>query len=90
MSEKKMLIGSLSNDLYRVASLTFGGSHQGALRFFDESKKWTAPLLHHDLDEYIEKIVRTIDMMPNEKLTKDSAEDLLMYSVLLQNYSLRI
>jgi hypothetical protein len=90
MSETQMLIGSLSNDLFRVANLTQRGSIQGAMRFFEEAKRWCAQL---DVDDkqikpYIRKIVGEIHLASAQDVTLEKAEKYLMYGILLQNYSL--
>lgn len=85
-----MLIGSLSNDLYRVASLTFSGSTKSAVRFFQESKKWSNQLTHQDTADYIKKIIDDINTTNENQLSIEKAEALLMYSTLLQNYSLKL
>lgn len=88
MTEKKVLIGSLSNDLLRVANLTQRGSTTAAERFLQEAKKWANQLDAHELAEYIEEIVK--DVRSDTALTLETAEKFLMYSVLLQNYSLHV
>lgn len=87
MNETQMLIGSLSNDLLRVANLIHRGSNQGATRFFMEAKRWASQLSCKEVKPYIRKIVNEIDS-ENHVLSKDKAERYLMYSILLQNYSL--
>jgi len=87
MTEKQLLLGSLSNDLLRVANLTFRGSTVAAHKFMLEAKKWAAQLEDHKLKEYIAKIVQ--DVLIDANLTQDRAERLLMYSILLQNYTLK-
>lgn len=88
MTNTQMLIGSLSNDLLRVANLTHRGSHEGAKRFLTEAMRWSDQLRNKNTKPYIKKIIQDINLN-NKKLTKDRAEDLLMYSTLLQNYSLK-
>lgn len=88
MSDTTLLIGSLSNDLMRVASLYQRGSTQAACRFLDESKRWIQELREQQLKEYVAKIVADVSRLQNNDLTQEKAEDLLMYSVLLQNYTL--
>lgn len=90
MTDKKMLIGSLSNDLYRVASLTQRGSIQAANRFFAESQRWSNKLADHDLEKYIEKIISNLNSNNKIALDEAQAEKILMYSVLLQNYALHL
>jgi hypothetical protein len=86
MTETNLLIGSVSNDLYRVASLIHRGSDKTAARFLQESKRWTKELRHHPLKPYLKKIIQDIDQ--SHDLSLESGEKYLMYSVLLANYTL--
>lgn len=88
MTNKKMLIGSLSNDLMRVASLTQRGSDQAAQRFFLEAKKWAKELSKYKFKSYILQIIKDIQSETN--LSIEKAEKFLMYGILLQNYSLHL
>ena len=91
MNSQKLLIGSLSNDLYRVAELTQRGSLKAANKFLDQAGRWVKELQKEDLKQYIAKII--IDLaskMKVSKLNSQTAEKYLMYSVLLQNYTLRL
>jgi hypothetical protein len=89
--DKRLLIGSLSNDLYRVANLSYRGSTKAAERFFIESKRWTADLKNTALKKHARNIIDDLDHLTLESLTfQETAEKLLMYSVLLQNYSLHL
>lgn len=90
MTNTKLLIGSLSNDLYRVATLSYRGS-SAAPRFFEESKRWTKELGNHEVRPYIRKILSDVNS-PKYSLDslKDHAETFLMYSILLQNYALHM
>lgn len=86
-NDTHMLIGALSNDLFRIANLTQRGSFDASVRFIQESKKSTALLLHKNLPDYIEKIVKEIDET-DEKINLQKAEKFLMYGILLQNFCL--
>ncbi len=88
MTDKKMLIGSLSNDLMRVATLTQRGSNQAAQRFFIEAKKWAKELGKYKFKNYISKIIK--DIQSETTLSLEKAEKFLMYGILLQNYSLHL
>lgn len=93
MTKQKMLIGSLSNDLYRVASLTQSGSTKAASRFLIESKKWATELELHQQEfaRYIKKIITDLNHnIATNDISEKEAEKLLMYSVLLQNYSIKM
>ncbi len=90
MTTTKMLIGSLSNDLLRVANLTYRGSNTAALKFMIESQRWVQELIKHDTKPYINKIIKDIEAQSKKKLDLEQADKYLMYSTLLQNYSLYI
>lgn len=86
----KLLIGSLSNDLYRVVSLYQRGSIVGAHRFLHEAKKWASQLTGHQVKDYIRKIIIEVSDIDENKLNESTAEALLMNSILLQNYSQKL
>ncbi|HCC84734.1 MAG TPA: hypothetical protein DEP87_03565 [Candidatus Pacebacteria bacterium] len=89
MTETQLLIGSLSNDLFRVASLTQRGSTKAALKFLQEAKRWSVPLQKQDVAEYIIKIAQDVSACnPNDDISMADAERYLMNGVLLQNYVL--
>lgn len=86
--EIKLLIGSLSNDLFRVATLTQRGSQTGAQRFLLEAKRWAQPLKDKDIPSYIVNIATDITNRDEKDISIESAERYLMYGILLQNYAL--
>jgi len=88
MNDTKMLIGSLSNDLFRVATLTQRGSLKGAQRFLLEAKRWAEPLKDKNIPPYIAKIACEIFERDEKDISIESAERYLMYGILLQNYTL--
>lgn len=83
-----LLVGSLSNDLFRVANLTQRGNHKGAGRFMLEAKRWAKPLRSEPVKPYIQTIAANIADEPKANITLARAETYLMYGVLLQNYAL--
>jgi len=85
-----MLIGSLSNDLLRVANLSYRGSNRAAERFLKEAQHWAVKLEEYQLEDYLKKIVDEVLNLSEKKLNQKKAESLLMQSILLQNYSLKI
>lgn len=89
MDDTRLLIGSLSNDLYRVANLMHEGSNINAERFLQEASRWIKKLEKKQVKNYIRKILTELNTMPGE-FSDELAEKYLMYSVLLQNYSLHI
>jgi len=89
MSKTNLLIGSLSNDLYKVACLTQRGSIKAAEVFWRQSDRWIKDLENAQVEGYIKKIIFDVKSMLNSKLlTIETAERYLMYSILLQNYVL--
>lgn len=89
MTETHLLLGSLSNDLLRLATFTYNGS-PSAKRFLTEAKRWALPLCSANLPPYITKIAQEIHSLPLTLPTPTEAERYLMYSVLLQNYVLHL
>ena len=90
MTDTKLLVGSLSNDLFRVASLWQRGSEAAAVRFLTEANNWAEPLAECQEKPYINKIARLVLNLKPQDLNLKLAEDILMYSVLLQNYALHM
>lgn len=90
MTETKMLVGSLSNDLLRIANSTYFGSTATALRFLTEAKRWSQPLKDKKIAKYIQQIALNVSATTTKKISLPQAERFLMYSTLLQNYSLRL
>lgn len=90
MTDTKMLVGSLSNDMFRVASLAHRGSDKAAQRFLIEAQRWSKDLKNHQVEDYILHIVEDISKRKTTDISEASAEQYLMYGVLLQNYSLQL
>ncbi len=90
MTETKMLIGSLSNDLSRVANMMYRKS-SSAETFFREMYRWIKALETAPVKPYIQYILK--DLKSHEyhpQYSQERAETYLMYSIILQNYSLHI
>ena len=88
MTENKLLIGSLSNDLLRTANLIQRGSNLAAQKFLLEAKKWANQLSNYSQKKYIQNIIQ--DVRSETELSMKQAEKFLMYSILLQNYALHM
>ena len=88
MTDAQLLVGSLSNDLFRVAGLTHRGSTNAASRFLKEAKRWAEPLSKLNIDRYILDIAKDISAREDDDISMKSAERYLMYGVLLQNHAL--
>lgn len=87
-ADARLLVGSLSNDLFRVATLTQRGSLSAATRFLTEAQRWAEPLIEQPVDGYIVEIARDVTKRKEDELSLELAERYLMYGVLLQNYAL--
>ena len=90
MTQTKLLIGSLSSDLYRIASLTQRGSYVAADKFLVEAKRWSDNLSGVKLKRYIRKIIDDVQKRDDYNHSLAQAEMYLMYSILLQNYALHL
>ncbi len=88
MNSTQMLLGSLSNDLFRVASCAQRGSTQAASRFLTEAKRWAISLQSQTVAAYIKTIANDIAQREVSDISIESAERYLMYGILLQNYTL--
>lgn len=90
MTETKMLIGSLSNDLSRTANMMYRKS-PSTETFFHEMFRWLKVIDTGSVKPYIQTILK--DLKSHERrpqYTQERAETYLMYSILLQNYSLHM
>ncbi|MFZ1721381.1 MAG: hypothetical protein WAU07_02640 [Microgenomates group bacterium] len=88
MTNTQMLVGSLSNDLFRVASLAQRGSSKAASRFLQEAQRWSNDLRNQEVPVYISRLADDVSNRSIDDISLDSAEQYLMYGVLLQNYAL--
>ncbi|MDO8610461.1 MAG: hypothetical protein Q7R95_07980 [bacterium] len=79
--ENKYILESLSSDLKRVAIGLYRGSNTMANRFLIEALKRKKELNQEKLAPYIQKILNNIN-------TNIDSEKALMYSTLLQNYTI--
>lgn len=90
MTDTRMLLGSLSNDLYRVATSLNRKSYAVSDKFWLEAHRWTEELLRAKTPPYIARILRESDGEDTVVCTDDQAEKLFMYSILLKNYALHV
>lgn len=88
MTDSLLLIGSLSNDLFRVANFAQKGSTGAASRFLTEAKRWSVPLESLPVKDYILNIAKDISQKKSNSISMEEAEKYLMYGILLQNYAL--
>jgi len=86
--DQKIIIGSLAMDLKRVAMGLQRGSFKMADRFKEEALKRGLELENQKPKGYLKALLnKTKQKLSN--LDQDSAEDVLMYSTLFQNFALK-
>jgi hypothetical protein len=81
--KNKYILESLASDLKRVALGLNRGSNKMADRFLEESLKRKEELNIEEVAPYIRKLLDNLDR-------KLDADDALMYSTLVQNYSQKL
>lgn len=85
MNDQKMIVASLAMDLKRVALGLHRGSLNMANRFKEEVLKRARELESQQTSNYLRKLL--VGMKSSlAKNNERTAEDALMYSILLQNY----
>lgn len=84
----KVILESLSMDLFRVAVGYHRGSTKMAERFKEESLKRIFEVEQESMKPYMQKILRRLTVLFKENNTDQVAEDVLMYSTLIRNYCL--
>jgi len=88
MTDTQLLVGSLSNDLFRVANLIQRQAFTGSSRFMQEAKRWAVALKDSSTPTYIGNIAQEIVAADDNPVSLGDAEKYLMYGVILQNYAL--
>ena len=83
----KIVIGSLSMDLKRVAIGYYNGSEKTAKRFSKEALKRKEEVEVKTVKPYIKELLVSLPKILRQKDNQKIAEDSLMYSTLLQNYA---
>lgn len=81
-------LSSLAMDLKRVALGKYQGSHSMADRFLTEALERKNEINYEEIDPYIKQILESIEKLKEEKDSQKLAEDALMFSTIIQNYSL--
>lgn len=86
MRNQKIALESLSMDLKRVTLGLQRGSKKIVRQFTEEALQRKKEIDLKYVDSYIRKILGKLPVVLKEGDEKKKAEDLLMYSILLQNY----
>lgn len=88
MNEQLLLLGSLSNDLLRVANSIQRGSTKAATNFWQQGQIWLSDLVRYPNKPYINKILQDLQQEHFSPTDIAKAEKYLMQSILLQNAAL--
>lgn len=88
MNDQKLIIESLAMDLKRVALGLHRGSIKMAQRFKEEALKRHDELNVQKTNSYLKRLLDKSRKALNGKGDR-TAEDVLMYSTLFQNYALK-
>lgn len=85
--ENKIIIESLSMDLYRVAIGLHRNSHKMAQRFSDEARALCLEIKQSEIRPYFVKVLGKIQNILSGPFGNRTAEDILMYSIICKNYA---
>lgn len=83
------ILGALALDLKRVAQGYYRGSEKMAARFVEEALLRKEELRNVSLKPYLRNLLSRMDEVFRQNDHKKLAEDVLMYSTLFQNASLK-
>lgn len=83
-------LSSLAMDLKRAAEGYFRGSEKMAQRFLQEAKARKKEIDRNEVAPYVAKLLDNLEDTVQDKDKQKVAEDLLLYSILFQNASLRL
>lgn len=83
-----IILGSLASDLKRVSMSLQRKSFSTADRFTQEALKRKKEVNAEEIEPYLRKILKHVEISLNSERQERTAEDLLMYSTLIQNYVL--
>jgi hypothetical protein len=84
MSDTKVLLGAISNDLFRIANYTHKNSINNALIFANEANKSIEKVKDHNYPQYLKSIL--IELNEFKDIKQELADKYLMSGILLQNY----
>ena len=83
----KIILESLSMDLLRVAKGLHRGSDRMAERFLEEALLRKNEVKQTELKPYLKRILSAMEKSLKSSDKEKKAEDALMYSILIRNYS---
>lgn len=87
--DNKVVLAALASDLKRVSLGLQRKSFKMADRFCEEALKRKTEVSTGGLHAYIRKVLYRMELSLKSKDMERKAEDVLMYSTLIQNYTTR-
>ncbi len=84
--KNNLALSSLAMDLKRVALGLHNKSYTLAERFYAEALKRKKEIELSTVAPYLQKILQQLE---TQKITPDQDENILMYSILIQNYVIK-
>jgi hypothetical protein len=85
MTKQQILLGSLSQDLFRIANFIHTHSKRSANRFWQEQKRWLKELEKEKLAPYLLKIIHELKALDFDATSLAQGEKLLTYGVIIQS-----
>ncbi len=85
--DNKIVLESLSMDLLRIALGLHRGSYKMAERFSIEALKRKNEVDEKSIKPYLKKTLASMEISLNTSDREKKAEDALMYSTLIRNYT---
>lgn len=83
-------LSSLAMDLKRTANGYYRGSDRMAQRFWEEALKRKSEIDRSKVAPYIVKLLDSMESVIQIEDKQKAAEDILLYSILFQNASLKL
>jgi hypothetical protein len=85
MSEQQILLGSLSQDLFRISNFIQTGSVKSAERFWRETKRWIEALEKENNPFYLKNILHKLSHLSLNPTSLEHGELILTYGVITQS-----
>ena len=85
MTQQQILLGSLSQDFFRIANFIQTGSIKSAERFWQEAHHWIECLQKERNPTYLTKILKDIIDTDFDAFSLEQGEKILTYGVILQS-----
>ncbi len=88
MNEQQVLLGSLSQDLFRIANFIQTGSEKSAQRFWQEAIRWVEDLKKNKKPAYLDRVLDRISEIELNPSSIEQGEEILTYGVITQSLAI--